>query len=361
MKLTPTNYDHGQMKKKREFEKIFSRSLPLFAVEYWYQGERIELPKITEKSVFHDLLFIYREGRETDVYYDVTNWDENPWPIPDFFQKHPKKFVDIAKEYRDICRKILKLAKKSKPENFQQIFNLHVSFWARQAVIYGLAERFNEDRNNKIFRQAYELRRKTDNVDYISKNNLNRLAEKSLPLGYKRYVNFLTHKEIIRGKLPMLRKLKKRKGGYIFFNKKIYPGLSINNFKKKEDIVFFADNPMNPKHIVEGTTGAKGKVVGRARIVLSLDKLNKLQEKEILITPMTTPDFFVAMKRAVAFVTDEGGITCHAAIVARELGKPCIIATKIATKVIRSGDLIEVDADRGFVRIMERASQSVDT
>jgi pyruvate,water dikinase len=59
------------------------------------------------------------------------------------------------------------------------------------------------------------------------------------------------------------------------------------------------------------------------------------------------------MQKAAAFVTDEGGITCHAAIVARELKKPCIIATKIATKVLKDGDLVEVDANNSIIRILK--------
>ena len=69
---------------------------------------------------------------------------------------------------------------------------------------------------------------------------------------------------------------------------------------------------------------------------------------------MIKPDYLSAMKKAVAFVTDEGGITCHAAIVARELNRPCIIGTKIATKVLKDGDEVEVDADKGVVKILKR-------
>ncbi|MFA6445786.1 MAG: PEP-utilizing enzyme [Candidatus Paceibacterota bacterium] len=68
---------------------------------------------------------------------------------------------------------------------------------------------------------------------------------------------------------------------------------------------------------------------------------------------MTRPDFLSLMNKASAFITDEGGITCHAAIVARELNKPCIIGTKIATKVLKDGDMVEVDAERGVVRIIK--------
>ncbi len=61
------------------------------------------------------------------------------------------------------------------------------------------------------------------------------------------------------------------------------------------------------------------------------------------------------MKKAIGFITDEGGITCHAAIVAREMNKHCIIGTKIVTKVLKDGDLVEVDADKGVVKIFKKA------
>ena len=105
---------------------------------------------------------------------------------------------------------------------------------------------------------------------------------------------------------------------------------------------------------LKGMTGNRGKIVGRARIILDAKKDEyKLQSGDILVTSMTRPEFLPLMNKAVAFVTDEGGITCHAAIVAREMNKPCIISTKIATQVFKDGDLVEVDADNGVVRIIK--------
>jgi len=65
---------------------------------------------------------------------------------------------------------------------------------------------------------------------------------------------------------------------------------------------------------------------------------------------MTTPYFNQALKKASAIVTDEGGVTCHAAIFARELGIPCIVGTKVATQVLKDGDKVEVDANKGIVK-----------
>jgi len=103
---------------------------------------------------------------------------------------------------------------------------------------------------------------------------------------------------------------------------------------------------------VKGTGASKGKVTGRVRIVLGSPDFGKFQDGEVLVTEMTRPDFVQLMKRALAIVTDEGGLTCHAAIVARELHKPCIIGTKIATQVLKDGDMVEVDANTGTVKIL---------
>lgn len=351
-------YNHPlKMKKRREFEKIFNRSVPLFAAEYWYRGEKIELPKITDSSIFYNPLFVYRRGKETDVYYDVTDYDENERPIPEYFHDHPEKFSKITREYREICHWMLRLAKTAKPSDFRKIFNLHISFWARLSVIWSLGERLEKDGNNAMFREANQLRKETDQVEYKSGNSLIGLAE-GLVGERKKDINYFTFKEIVSGRPPSCYTIEKRKKGYIFFNGKVYAGLSIHDFKKRENIIFLRNSLTIPRHILGGVAAAKGKVVGRARIVLSLNNLDKLRQNEILVTSMTTPDYFIAMEKAVAFVTDEGGITCHAAIVARELKKPCIIATKIATRVIRNGDLIEVDANRGLVKIVERARQA---
>ena len=73
---------------------------------------------------------------------------------------------------------------------------------------------------------------------------------------------------------------------------------------------------------------------------------------DVLVARVTMPDYLPAMIHAVAFVTDEGGITSHAAIVARELKKPCVVGTKNATTVLRDGDMVEVDANKGIITLI---------
>ncbi len=102
--------------------------------------------------------------------------------------------------------------------------------------------------------------------------------------------------------------------------------------------------------IIKGKTASKGKVQGRVRVILTVKDLNKVSKGDILVAVTTGADYVPAMHRAAAFVTDEGGLTCHAAIIAREMKKPCIVGTKNATKILKDGEIVEVDCETGTVR-----------
>lgn len=103
-----------------------------------------------------------------------------------------------------------------------------------------------------------------------------------------------------------------------------------------------------------GTVVSLGKekknVTGKVKILFTPADIHKLNKGEILVAPMTSPDYIFAMRKAAAIITDEGGLTSHAAIVSRELGIPCIVGTGIATKVLKTGDKIEVNVKNGIVK-----------
>jgi len=100
-----------------------------------------------------------------------------------------------------------------------------------------------------------------------------------------------------------------------------------------------------------GTPASMGIAKGKVRLILSDHDFKKMGKGNILVSGMTRPDFVPVMKKAAAIVTDEGGLTCHAAVVSRELGVPCVVGTRIATAVLEDGDLIEVDGKKGTVKI----------
>jgi phosphohistidine swiveling domain-containing protein len=109
--------------------------------------------------------------------------------------------------------------------------------------------------------------------------------------------------------------------------------------------------------ILKGTIAYKGKVQGKVIIVPSQlftkefiqERLNKMNEHNILVAHTTSPDLILLCKKATAIITDQGGLGSHAAIVSREFKIPCIVGTKNATKIFKDGDLVEVDANVGIV------------
>ncbi len=107
------------------------------------------------------------------------------------------------------------------------------------------------------------------------------------------------------------------------------------------------------EHILYGATAQPGTAIGRARVCMNERMLGSVQKGDVLVASMTRPEFMPALQRAAAIVTDEGGITSHAAIVARELNIPAVIGTRHATRVLKSGMMVEVRANHGFVRILE--------
>lgn len=122
--------------------------------------------------------------------------------------------------------------------------------------------------------------------------------------------------------------------------------------------LFYED--IEEKNVIKGIAASPGKITGEVAVVLSLDDAHKLKDKNkknlILVAHELTPDYTHLLGNVIAIVSDIGGITSHAAIIARELNKPCIIGTKIATKMLKDEDLIELDANNGdgIIKILKK-------
>ncbi len=110
--------------------------------------------------------------------------------------------------------------------------------------------------------------------------------------------------------------------------------------------------------LVQGLAASSGRATGAVRVLSSPEEGERLVAGEILVAPMTSPDWVPTIRRAAALVTDGGGMTCHAAIVARELGVPCVVGARTATTVLRDGEIVTVDGAAGTV--VEGAAGSPD-
>ena len=101
--------------------------------------------------------------------------------------------------------------------------------------------------------------------------------------------------------------------------------------------------------LLKGLGASPGSAVGKVNLIPTAEDISKMEDRAVLVTDMTTPDFVPAMKKAVAIVTNTGGMTSHAAIVSRELGIPCIVGSRNATELLKGGQIVTVDGTHGMV------------
>ena len=189
----------------------------------------------------------------------------------------------------------------------------------------------------------------TDDIflKYVSKKH-------GLPMEIVGAMRVSEFEKALRGKLTVtIDELKERLKGSVFVKKKdkwnLYTGKQYEYWKNKIQGTYNGE--------VVGDVAFSGIAKGRVVIHLSWTDTTDVKDGDVLVTGMTNPQMIPLLKKASAIVTDEGGITCHAAIISRELRKPCIVGTKNATQVLGDGDLVEVNASEGFVRIIKKSKK----
>ncbi len=176
--------------------------------------------------------------------------------------------------------------------------------------------------------------------------------EETSYLTEKEIVEFIEHLEI-----PRKDKIVQRRNGFLVF------------FDDSRNIVCVEGDEMDVKLkelgilenrkqdiAIKGTPASRGYAKGPVSIIKGVGDLQKVSRGDVLVAVTTHPDFVPAMKKAVAIVTDEGGLSSHAAIVSREFGIPCIVGTKNATHVLNDGDIVEVHSNEGTVKIVSKNS-----
>lgn len=154
--------------------------------------------------------------------------------------------------------------------------------------------------------------------------------------------------------------LKNRKKGFamIWINGNVQTVFGNESLELQDEIAriyktLSNEEEISDSKIISGSIANKGKVKGIARILTTYQDIYKVEKGDIIVATMTTPDYVSAMEKASGFITDEGGITCHAAILSREFNVPCIVGTVSGTKEIQDGQMIELDAYTGKVHILD--------
>jgi phosphohistidine swiveling domain-containing protein len=169
----------------------------------------------------------------------------------------------------------------------------------------------------------------------------------NIELKYVRYLLFDEIEKAFQGQ-NFKEIVKKRYEKSLYFSDK--KGYKVLYDQEIEKILESLEEKVEDVSEIKGQHACSGTAKGKVKIINLKEDMSKMEKGDILVSVSTNPDLVPAMEKAAAFVTDTGGITSHAAIVAREMEKPCVIGTKIATKVLKDGDMVEVDAENGIVR-----------
>jgi len=176
-----------------------------------------------------------------------------------------------------------------------------------------------------------------------------------LSLQQVRFMAFWEIPQAIRDGYFSEKVLNDRRNFSVFYQKDdkgvIYTGVSAKKFLAKLKL---EKVKVKSASEIVGTVACPGMAKGIIKIINNPNEMSKMDKGNIMVAHTTYPALVPAMKKAAAIITDDGGITCHAAIVSRELNIPCIVGTKTVTKVLHDGDFVHVDAGRGIVKIIKK-------
>ncbi|MCL5432771.1 MAG: PEP-utilizing enzyme [Patescibacteria group bacterium] len=343
------------MKKLNTYEKLFSRDFSLPSVEAWVRGESINPKGWTEqKQPFLPYIITERSDDTVHFYYDLkgVEWVQN------LLVKLARKDNFFIKNIENMV--IQKLTFIKPIYDKEKIINLS----DLKRFLKELEDGYPWFEAMWWFCQMDSTRLTALNLKNIQKvrtltdklcNSSDTVIRKSLFKIYPRLGDLssvLRTKEIISEKIPGEKILQKRYRGYFFANNQLFINTNKSTLGKKLE-VHLKDDVVKKVKQIKGNPAQQGVAKGYVRRLMGHRQISEIKKGEIIVSPMTIPDFLPAMKKASAFVTDEGGILCHAAIVARELKKPCIVGTKFATEVFKNGDYVEVDAYKGIIKLIE--------
>ncbi|MFA5987337.1 MAG: PEP-utilizing enzyme [Candidatus Paceibacterota bacterium] len=321
---------------KKQLTKFATRqSFPPAIIQLQYQA-CLELKKWVGCG-FSDCI-MHWDGRKTDAYF-ITDELEN-------FKDPVLKFLDSPKadELFTTTNKLLnQFNAYINSGSIASSYNFMMSElmpYIIGTIVCSLPSKFWQDEvSKKAFEKIEKFRVSGDKI--------------ALPLT-ECVVTFLEQSGLPFYSNSALRPIgQKLESGFVF-SKGEFLSSSFDKFLEKNGY-FVEQGTFSSSEKISGNAAHKGICKGTVKVVFDVKEFGKINEGDILVTSMTKPAFAPIFPLIAAIITDEGGTLCHAAITARELNKPCIIGTKIATQVLKDGDVVEVNADKGIVKILERA------
>lgn len=340
----------------KKFVKIFSLECSFFYLTLWNDSDRLGRKDFINYKIKNNLFYYPGLGERGSVWY-----------FKDELAAMEKKFLSVlrlnkAKLMRSVTQRLdyywpllfPYLTYKKKLKNiaeFERFYHNLVYWWSAMSLVFSAPDikDLPDDVRQLILKYRAESQEYTSEMDKVMQN----FFKKYYP-EFKNIAWTITPAEAAaiakRGiSQQYYKKLLERRHGFGMFNEKMYSKSELKKVLLKKRF-YFEDTRVNKVESVHGKATSKLSFVGKVCVIHTSKDFKKVKKGAVLITQMTTPDYIPSMRLAGAFVTDEGGLTCHAAIISRELKKPCIVGTRVATQVFKDGDMVEVDADRGIVR-----------
>jgi len=320
-----------------------------------YSEEPLDLLKIAKKI---------KEDKKTNLDQElITHMKEYAW------LKAPVVISNIKFEKEEYLKRLEYLKELDIDKKIEKIMN--VRNLNNQNYENVLKEnRFSKEALNliKALRDFIFLRTYTteysDNLFYIARNTLlNEIANRcKLKTEDVVMMTFEEMKTILNSndlKQEVKENLIKRKEAFaiLFIDNDIsvFFGKEAINLAEEIGAVYKSTKEIKSKNetVIYGTPANKGKIKGVVRILKTYEDIDKVKKDDIIVATMTTPDYVSALEKAKGFITDEGGITCHASIISREFDVPCIVGTVNATEILKDGDQIILDAYIGKITVIK--------
>jgi len=337
---------------KQTFTKAYTRNFSIIMQQAWFAANKENLiPKLGLKEFPHNPPYLYYMKDGVEEVWENTK--ANRWLLDKLIEKFKsdnKFFPELYKRYFDRLAEVEIWWKKDikNIKDLEKFIDKVYDGISDFVIIYGAL--MDEAVPKEIKELAEKFREKDVFFAECNVAILKALKNIHPELGY--LAVYITRDEL--GKKIDRKELEKRNNGFALIPGIFQGTISFDELVNKfPEYRFEIERGEQDENGLKGQIAYQGKVSGKVRIVKRTDQAEKVLDGEIIVSPMTTPDFAPAMKKAAGFVTDEGGITCHAAIIAREMKKPCLIGTKTATQFLKDGDLVEVDAIVGVVRILK--------
>lgn len=357
-KLVQEAYDNSDLQKKQRFADIFSALTAPSHLSFVNEAE-LNLLKVMQSLAEYKELFMQNDpahiknqlGEEVkyikkhrDKYFWIRNNYVHSYNLEiTYFIEELKKLFESSINPEEEIAKIENTPKQNKESKERLIELLGLS--SDLIALLTTSDDFTywqDERKRSTFWNAH-----------YTQLILHEIGQRiDIPL---ELLNYLTPREVsnVFSKIPDKKMLEERCKNSVYF-------WSVNGMEcvsgtqaDKVKTAILRSKDLSDVDDFRGLTASTGKATGKVKIVKSAKEIDKVEEGDILVAVMTRPDYLPAMKKAAAIVTDEGGVTCHAAIVSRELGKPCIIGTKIATQVLKDDQTVEVNANHSWVKIQK--------